>query len=43
MTLEKSDIIKSPNYDRFYFQVFRQPKSSHFIEKHFEGKNEDCE
>jgi len=28
VTLEKSDIIKSNNYDRFYFQVFRQPKSS---------------
>jgi hypothetical protein len=25
MTLERTDVIKSQHYDRFYFQVFRQP------------------
>ena len=25
MTLERTDVIKSQHYDRFFFQVFRQP------------------
>ena len=25
ITLERTDVIKSHHYDRFYFQVFRQP------------------